>query len=515
MTTMEWLREALGKAQHPEPGNPLEALRALPAVEELPLLPWATWYLFTAHRYHKRLRWAAEIIAPLPHTPIDPRPRLGDGWTPVPGMPEWEYASVRDARYRLQHRVTGELLDVIYGPDHADAGTDYLGGSMVPSLSGYLSTLREPEPPEQRCLALHPSLDSLVVDRDLVVEAGLVVAVGEAPFVKFVFMPSALALSSLMDDFCSAWSGGGDRLWLAAAIGDWPAAHDAACQRGDAELIELTRARAEECRRHREVQLAAALRRSDEDATRALWALRDLESPALPGHLQRIIRGRFSPASHAALDIATDLNDPALCPDVLALLRRTRPSAAYRREPKYDRDELRIKCIEFLAKHHHARDEVREQLRLEAQEHLNHGNPQDLRHVDRAIATRAAVIALEHFPDLAIPLFRRALGKHSPCEAAAVLALIDQPWAHELLLEAQAGDSETSSGVASACRAALSQCHRALAIPAEEHPFDQGHLGLPPRSEMAESYVRVHMEQWHDRVMPLRGIVPPACPPEE
>ncbi len=49
--------------------------------------------------------------------------------------------------------------------------------------------------------------------------------------------------------FLERWGRSVDRLWLAAGIGDWLAAHDEAVRVGLSELIELTGTRAEECRR--------------------------------------------------------------------------------------------------------------------------------------------------------------------------------------------------------------------------------------------------------------------------
>src|SRR5258705_10255156 len=96
---------------------------------------------------------------------------------------------------------------------------------------------------------------------------------------------------------------------------------------------------------------------------------------------------------------------------------------------------------------------------------LRHGDHADemLRSLVRAggIAVgEAALLALEHDPARALPLFRRALRSDIPVNrtmAAAVLALIDRPWSRSELL-AVLGETDDQEATAD-CRAALLECH--------------------------------------------------------
>jgi hypothetical protein len=146
----------------------------------------------------------------------------------------------------------------------------------------------------------------------------------------------------------------------------------------------------------------------------------------------------------------------------------------------------------------------------------------------------ACLLALEHAPELALPLFRRALLSDIPADrntVAAILALIDQPWSRrELLAALEASDDQEKTADA---RAALLECRdeearRAVADWERRNPhepeagsylevggrtvgpfYSMGEMSLQDRAE----WLRYEMGQLHDRVMKVRARIPPE-PPE-
>ena len=145
----------------------------------------------------------------------------------------------------------------------------------------------------------------------------------------------------------------------------------------------------------------------------------------------------------------------------------------------------------------------------------------------------AVLLSLEHAPELALPLIRRGLLADVPInrtQVAAILALINAQWSkRELLgaLEASDDQEQTADARAALMESGDEEARRAVLAWEERNPhkseigsyleiggrrlgpfFTIGELSLRNRS----SRIRYEMEQLHDRVMKVKGIVPPEPP---
>jgi len=135
-----------------------------------------------------------------------------------------------------------------------------------------------------------------------------------------------------------------------------------------------------------------------------------------------------------------------------------------------------------------------------------------------AESAEAAVLALEYEPDCALKLLRQALRSSIPYSrivGSAVLAIIDQPWSRRELAKVleESDDQERTAE----CRAALLETHSADSHELvrrweERNPHEpevgewitMGELSLRGMSHR----IQFEMEQWHDRVLPLRSVEP-------
>jgi hypothetical protein len=132
-------------------------------------------------------------------------------------------------------------------------------------------------------------------------------------------------------------------------------------------------------------------------------------------------------------------------------------------------------------------------------------------------AADAALLLLEHAPELSRPQFRAALRSSVPWDrtrAAAILAILDEEWGRCEMIEAlwASQDQQMTSG----CRAALCssgspEAHRAVEdweqrfpyVPESGPFYSVADVGL----RSSDSFLQYEMSQLHDRVLPLRGWV--------
>jgi hypothetical protein len=401
-------------------------------------------------------------------------------------LTEWEYL-FHGCGCRLTHRGTGEAIDVdFFGPT-----AEYFD---VWFYLDYLRSLREPEPPEARLIALHRSLEPIRLAVAELLEAGLLEPRKKRAPHAFRIAEAVIEREELIDAFCAAWGNSSRRLWLAGLIGDWPAAHDIACALSDRGIVGLISGRAAASKANRCEDLLTDRFDEGQHGT-VLHALDDLDAECLEQQLGRTLGGPVGAATSTALKIIERRNDPAWCPALYELFGRLDP---VEEQPQ---PYLWARCEQFLLRHGYRFDEMRESL-------ARAGNA----------VGEAALLALEHDPDRALPLFHRAL--RSPVAAsrsfaAATLALIDRPWSRrELISVLQESDEQVAT---SECRAALRECHDAEA----QHAVDAWEAVNPhepepgPWIKMDEVMLQnnPHWVQWqikklHDRVMKVREHVP-------
>jgi len=494
MATFDPLWRAFQQAQREPPGDLATSVRALPEVGRLPSA-WATWTLIGLVRHRRRQLWVAEIVASkLGGNPkaLALRGALGHPTKMtqhglVPGLTEWEY-DFHGRGCCLTHRGTGEAIDVdFFGPTG-----EYFD---VFFYLHYLRSLRNPEPPEARLIALHSSFEPVRLAVDELLEAGILTSLEGRERYPFRVAEQVLDHEDAIDDFCEAWRIPDRRVWLAALVGDWLAAHEAAVGAGDPHLIDLTASRAAACKALRCRGLLAP--RADEGrGGDVLLALDDLDSEALGGQLDRALKGPIGGVTWQAVQIIRRRANSAWCPAIYELFRRLDPDL------ELPQPYLWAECQRFLLGQDYRALEMR----------------QSLPDAEGLAIGEAALLALEHDPGRALPLFRRALRSPIPMNrtmSAATLALIDRPWSRRELL-AVLGETDDPASTAD-CRSALMECHdeearNAVLAWERENPHEpepgpwitMGEVMLRNRAQ----WIRWQMEKLHDRVMKVRDRVP-------
>lgn len=459
--------------------------------------PWQTWLLIGLFRHRRRQLWVGRAVARRLGGDLDLLSAAGalghPGELPqsgrVPGMTDWEYY-FHGRGCCLTRRSNGEAIDV-----------DFYGGSAeyfdFYFYRNFLRSLREPDPPEKRLIALHPSWDALELDyHDLQQTNALAPFEGRGPY---RLSDEALQHADVVEEFCRRWADPTRRPRLAVRIGDWDAARAEAAAARDAALEALAADRQTEERCRRRDRLVAAFAEADLSRP-ALAGLDDLVAEDLPQFLLRALRGPASGTTSAALGIVRRGNDPVWCPEVWALLRHLDPSS----QPP--QPHLYVECWGFLLGQGYCRSELAAALSV----------------AGGAGVGDAAFLALEHAPEVALPLLRRALRSAVPCNrttAAAVLALIDRPWSRQELLNvlSESNDQERTADA----RAALMEvrdpeAHRAVRAWEQCNPHEpeagpwisMGEMMLRNRP----AFVRYEMDKLHDRVMRVRDRAPPEPP---
>jgi hypothetical protein len=437
--------------------------------------PWTTWTLIGLVRHRQRQRWVGQVVTErlggglgqlaqagaLAH----PRGRPQKGL--VPGLEEWGYY-FHGIGCCLTHRLSGERIDVDFYGDHAE-------GFDVYFYVEYLRSLRRPPAPEHRLMELHPSLETVELGLDELLREGRLIMDpdGDAPRL------SAAVLEHEQDvvAFCEAWSAAEPphRAWLAAQIGDWLAA-------GAGERAALAR-------RQRIERLLGEFEGGN--AALVLLGLHELDAAELPSLLERVLAGAPCAAMSRALQIIEERADAdGWCPALFALAARLDPT-----DP-VPSPYLWKRCVQSLLRRGHRVAEV-----LEA---LPRAGPRT--------SGDAALLALEHAPALALPLFREALRSSVPdtrCTAAAVLALLDEPWSRAELRAVL--DESHEPKLTRECRAALaSSVDPRARLAAREwearHPRDND----PWASFLPAPAWLVHrMDALRERVLALAGREPP------
>lgn len=261
------LIRAFRLARRRPPADLATALNDLPEVGRLPS-PWVTWTLLGLVRHRSRLLRMGHVVRTQNLRPDRPG-EVGLAVPPegvVPGLLEWEYRR-HGIRFCVRHRVTGA--------DRARAGRG------LPA---------RPAPERGDCrLRLRGAGEGGPARRPRALSAA-----GRGGPGVGARLGHALLLPQ--------WGEAGPRrcLWLAALIGDWPAAEEAARALGDEALVALTQERAVQVQARERPQRGGA----------ALLALADLGDPEA---MMNVVVRRSG--------------GDRWCPNALGLLRRTDPDA--------------------------------------------------------------------------------------------------------------------------------------------------------------------------------------------
>jgi hypothetical protein len=405
----------------------------------------------------------------------------------VPGLPKWEYY-FHGRGCCLTNRISGEAIDVDFYDDSADYFDLFF-------YLNYLKSLKDPEPVERHLIKLHPSFNSLALSFADLKDAGALVPFEDRSVCKL--SDSIIEHEGLFGTFCDKWSQPENQLLLAARIGDWPTALELA--HSNPEVSNQIEPLASGTKRERGSKLKLTFD-TGQNARGALLALADLQDEGLSEILVRALNGPANGTASAALGLIKELGSAPFCPQIYKLFKRLQPDGPIP-EPYVWRE-----CLAIMLDANYRPEEMKRALSKAGGTEIG----------------EAALFALERYLEAALTLFRRALRSRIPlcrCQAAAVMALIDQPWSRRELMAvlAESNDQEQTGE----CRAALLECHadEATQAVARWNAANPHEPETGPFITMAEmmlrncaSYVQSQMENLHDRVMKVRGLVPPDSP---
>ncbi|WP_406694400.1 hypothetical protein V5E97_25320 [Singulisphaera sp. Ch08] len=419
---------------------------------------------------------------------------------PVPGMPDWEYY-FHGRGCCISHKVDGDAIDVDFWDDSADYFDTYF-------YRNYLESLRRPEPPEQRLRELYHSARTVTIAVTDLLAAGALTPLPGSQHHPYRLADEVMAIADDIDSFCTTWADADRRVWLAAVIGDWLAADEAAA--GRPEVTAITGPRAGRCRKIHLQRLHRELREPYRGAD-ALQALADLQAPDLDQCLEDALRSPPSGLISVALDIIEQRDNPRWCVRVHELYSRVDPNG----QPP--QPHLWITSLKFLLRQGHHTAEVIASLAKAGGTEVG----------------EAVMLSLEHAPELALPLIRKGLIADVPMnrtQVAAILALINASWSkRELLAALEASDDQAKTADA---RAALMETgdegdQRAVLAWEARNPHENeigtyleiGDRRLGPFYTFGELSLRdraskltYEMDKLHDRVMKVKDIVPPEPP---
>ena len=428
------LFQAFRDAVTSPPSDLIAAIHSLPLVGTLPS-PWETWLLISLFAYRRRQDWARNQVrrqcrsaAAAWSKPGHPRDTV---LTFLPKDPVWEVEIWSDGPQvlaRLQHRVTGEAIvtDVTDGKRRTQTVLEDLG-SHVDSESRLEPAARLQElciqgvnvdPYAQDCL-----LRNHVIDVDYEVDE----SAPEFAEIRHRLSKYSVQREKSVHRFCRVWQGTGNRLWIAALIGDWPLAAELAKELDNVHLLEITSMRAHDCREQRLKCIQWSLLNSRTCCTDDLKALSALEAPNLGTHVQRGLTDHED--CSAVAGFLQDCDDPRWCSDVYNYL------ASPDVQPTQSRYWRSPKLVKYLLRNGHRCEDA---LHLLASKYCQ--------------PDKAAKLALKSAPPLVLPFIRAALRStdemidddsldavfmpHPMLFTVLLLAEIDMPWCRRELLSA-------------------------------------------------------------------------------
>lgn len=452
------------------------------------LTPWQTWTLLGLVRHRQRNQFVADVMREklqgdehsLASAGAFGHPEIPPSGV-VPGLIEWRYY-FHGRGCCLTHRTTGEAIDVDFFDETADWIDEFFYGT-------YLESLQTPTFVEERLLALHPSVGTIAIAVEELVNLGLLEHFADSNAVRLAFPDDAL--NQALESLAPRWEEKSLQWAFGVAVGDGLLLHDLAVGNS---VERITRLREQIIdRRTKELNSYAGSKRARQET---LTALHEIRSPHLPKLLAKALQQRASAAMSSAVSIIAEIDDPAWCDAVEKLLRRLSSNG------KLPEPHLWLKTAEFLVRH--------DRPRLVEQQ---------IPRVRSHVLGEVAVLTLEHFPHLAVQTFRRALRSEIPLNritSAAALAILDEPWSRQ---ELHAVLQESHDWVMTTeCRSALitthsSESHQVVLEWEQRHPrpADEGpYLSMDEASlRQSDEMINWEMEKLHDRVLKLKNSPPP------
>ncbi len=453
-----------------------------------PLPCWEIWTLLGLVRHRQRQEFVARTITSRLDANLEALAKAGymghpdcPGHGVVPGLSDWSY-NLHGRGCCLTHRGTGEAIDV----DFYDSSSDWFDPFF---FTCYLKSLQAPTFVEQRLIQLHPSFQTVLLAIDRLRELGLLEPYEDRAAFRLAFGHNELNDSLRRVE--STWKSEQTQWQVASALGDWILMEQISLDEGREGDIEV---RADACRQNRSRWLVERFR-NEARKGEALRALAEVESPQLDAMIGEALDGAPDEAMVAALEIIPEASVGIWCLRLEALLDRIESNGSI------SAPGIHLKCCELLLKNGQSQGMAE---RLLSQHSHSVGE--------------AAIVALEHLPDVAIPLFRRALRSTVPWDrivATAALAVLDQPWCRtELLAVLEENDDPAKTAE---CRSALlethsRECHERVEAweRLNPHEAEPGKWITIEEARLrdCDGLIRYEMQVLHDRVMPLRGVLP-------
>ncbi|WP_428305463.1 DUF6896 domain-containing protein [Lacipirellula sp.] len=455
--------------------------------EPIGLTPWESWTLLGLIKHRTRQQFVADTMRNHLQGDEEALAEAGAFGHPeipqhgvVPGLIEWEYY-FHGRGCCLSHRQTGESIDVDFYDETADWFDEFF-------YTTYLHSLKSPGFVEERLKTLHPGIEAIRLAISQLAERGLIERFPESNAFRLTF--DYVPLSDLLQKLEQNWHDPSVQVQLAAAVGDWLLL-DELVERVQLEEIAEQKAA---LIKQRNAELLEHVKSGTKFQADALLALHAVGSPDLTRILAQVLNAKPSSASSAALKVIAQLSDPEWCVPLERLLSRLDPNGP---PPN---PHLWHAAVTIL---------------------LRHGRPGKIAKIIPTISSHClgdlAILTLEYFPELAVSTFRRSLRSEIPCNritAAAVLAIIDQPWSRSELLAAIRESNDHYQTME--CRSALMQTH-----------FPEGRQAVldwetrnppPPREgayrtvdemalEQSDDTISWEMAKLHDRIYPLRNTL--------
>ena len=452
-----------------------------------PLSCWEAWTLLGLVRHRQRQEFVAETMTSRLGADLQALAKSGSMGHPdcpgrgvVPGLSDWAY-NFHGCGCRLTHRGTGEAIDV----DFCDSSSNWFDSFF---FSRYLESLKTPTFVEQRLIQLHPSFRTVLLAIDRLRESDLLERYEDRGAFRLAFDHEEL--SGLLERIEPKWESAETQWQVASAVGDWFLMERTSPDKR--REVHIAR-RVDACRQERSQWLVERFRGGNRSGE-AMKALAEIESDQLDAMIEEALNGTDNAAMGAALDTISQTADKWRV-QLEALLNRNDPTDSV------PAPGIHLTCCELLLKNGHSEGMADRLLAHHSQ-----------------FVGEAAIVALEHLPDVAIPLFRRALRSTIPCNrvsAAASLAVLDQPWCRaELLAVLEESDDPAKTAE---CRSALlethsRECHERVMAWEELNPHEaEPGKWITMEEAMLRSrgeFIRYEMQELHDRLMPLRGVLP-------
>jgi len=412
------LLKVLERAVEPTPRKLMRSLENLPSRPKLPS-PDETWDFIQEFQRNEDEQWARELVMDHLLDLCGDIESEGVVEGRVPDMPGWYFELTNDGDVFciLTHRSSGKEIEV----DLSDL------------IQNDESECSEEDDDQEQPID-DPQIPRLFISSSYISIGGATIEVQTSveQIDKEVLSHRHAILA-----FAEGWEDQERRVWLAALIGDWSSAHEAAKALKDPELIAVTRKPAKRCIKTR-LRAARKELKSTWCEPKALETLLELGAKDLPRLLCNLLE-----------------QDPNPNPDALIfILQKDLPGyefEVYRRRLSVG-PNLRSECAQYLAKRNYRLQQVIVDLVERVRE-------------SGWSCFRAAFLAIKYRPGLSKGLFRKLFFHTENCyftwgidvrksvEMIALPLILDPPWRKAVLREAL-GKLEDPV-VADCCRLAL------------------------------------------------------------